>query len=82
GTGYCALYCLQQLPVVSLKIDRTFRDPVDTSSDDVAVLDTIITQSQGLGLNVVDEGINTQDRLRYILSLGVGFVQGLLYVKP
>ncbi|MDI5677126.1 EAL domain-containing protein, partial [Salmonella enterica subsp. enterica serovar Anatum] len=53
GTGYCSLSYLQQLPVDSLKIDRTFIDTIDTSSDDVPVLDTIITLSQRLGLNVV-----------------------------
>lgn len=73
---------LQQLPVDSLKIDRTFIDTIDTSSDDVPVLDTIITLSQRLGLNVVAEGVSTQHQLRYILSHGVGFVQGFLYARP
>ncbi|WP_139767915.1 EAL domain-containing protein, partial [Salmonella enterica] len=67
GTGYCSLSYLQQLPVDSLKIDRTFIDTIDTSSDDVPVLDTIITLSQRLGLNVVAEGVSTQHQLRYIL---------------
>lgn len=82
GTGYCSLSYLQQLPVDSLKIDRTFIDTIDTSSDDVPVLDTIITLSQRLGLNVVAEGVSTQHQLRYILSHGVGFVQGFLYARP
>ncbi|EDU0976552.1 EAL domain-containing protein [Salmonella enterica subsp. enterica serovar Anderlecht] len=82
GTGYCSLSYLQQLPVDSLKIDRTFIDTIDTSSNDVPVLDTIITLSQRLGLNVVAEGVSTQHQLRYILSHGVGFLQGFLYARP
>ncbi|EDV3150875.1 EAL domain-containing protein, partial [Salmonella enterica subsp. enterica] len=82
GTGYCSLSYLQQLPVDYLKIDRTFIDTIDTSSNDVPVLDTIITLSQRLGLNVVAEGVSTQHQLRYILSHGVGFVQGFLYARP
>ncbi|WP_139769228.1 EAL domain-containing protein, partial [Salmonella enterica] len=65
GTGYCSLSYLQQLPVDYLKIDRTFIDTIDTSSNDVPVLDTIITLSQRLGLNVVAEGVSTQHQLRY-----------------
>lgn len=82
GTGYCSLSYLQQLPANYLKIDRTFIDTIDTSSNDVPVLDTIITLSQRLGLNVVAEGVSTHHQLRYILSHGVGFVQGFLYARP
>ncbi|WP_411899155.1 EAL domain-containing protein, partial [Salmonella enterica] len=82
GDRFYSLSYLQQLPVGYLKIDRTFIDTIDTSSDDVTVLDTIITLSQRLGLNVVAEGVSTQHQLRYILSNGVGFVQGFLYARP
>jgi sensor c-di-GMP phosphodiesterase-like protein len=82
GTGYCSLSYLQQLPVDYLKIDRTFVDTIDTSGSDVPILDTIITLSHKLGLNIVAEGVSSEHQLSYILDHNVGFIQGYLYAKP
>lgn len=82
GTGYCSLAYLQQLPANYLKIDRTFVDTIDTSGSNVPILDTIITLCQKLGLDIIAEGVSTQQQLRYILGKDVGFIQGYLYAKP
>ncbi|KIQ51426.1 diguanylate cyclase [Citrobacter rodentium] len=82
GTGYCSLSYLQQLPADYLKIDRTFINTIDTSGSDVPILDTIITLSQNLGLQVVAEGVSSKHQLRYILDQGVNYIQGYLYARP
>ncbi len=82
GTGYSSLQYLKQLPLDQLKIDQSFvRDLVSNHSDN-AIVRTIIAMAQGLNLNVIAEGVETEDQRQILLSNGCHHFQGYLFSKP
>lgn len=82
GTGYSSLSYLKHLPIHALKIDRSFIQNLDHYSPDLPIVHAILTMGHGLGLRVVAEGIETNDQLSMLTSLGCDFVQGYLIEKP
>jgi diguanylate cyclase (GGDEF)-like protein/PAS domain S-box-containing protein len=77
GTGYSSLSYLHTLPLESLKIDRSFVR--EMTSDSVQIVSTIILLAQSLGLDVVAEGIETQEQLRQLRGLRCELGQGFLF---
>lgn len=78
GTGYSSISYLKSLPVSTLKIDRSFvRDIVDDKSDRVLV-ETIVTMGCTLGMNVVAEGVETEEQLALLKNYGCHSYQGFL----
>ena len=82
GTGYSSLARLKHYPLSELKIDKSFIDNICKSKDDLAITETIIAMSKTLQLKVVAEGIETQQQLETLLSLGCQIGQGYLLHKP
>jgi diguanylate cyclase (GGDEF)-like protein/PAS domain S-box-containing protein len=83
GTGYSSLNYLKRFPVSKLKIDRGFvRYLSDESSDDAAISRAIITLGHSLGLQVVSEGVETEEQLSYLRRQGCDAVQGYLISRP
>jgi len=82
GTGYSSLNYLKQLPVDTLKIDRSFITGIPQDKDDVKISSTIVTMAHGLNLNVVAEGIETEEQLQYLNTLQCGQGQGYYLAKP
>jgi EAL domain-containing protein (putative c-di-GMP-specific phosphodiesterase class I) len=83
GTGYSSLAYLRSFPVDSLKVDRAFIDQVaDTSSDDHALVRSIISLGQTLDVRVVAEGIETLEQRRELERLGCDRGQGYLLARP
>ncbi|GEM46818.1 EAL domain-containing protein [Deinococcus cellulosilyticus] len=82
GTGYSSLKYLQELPIDTLKIDRSFVNAVQSGSSDAPLVRTIILMAQSLGLNVVAEGVETVDQLVYLQSLGCSEAQGYHFSRP
>ena len=82
GTGYSSLAALQQFPVGTLKIDRSFVQHAATSRDDATLVRTIIEMGRSLELEVVAEGIETADQLAYLRGLGCHLGQGRLFGEP
>ncbi|MDH5396023.1 MAG: bifunctional diguanylate cyclase/phosphodiesterase, partial [Gammaproteobacteria bacterium] len=82
GTGYSSLSYLKQLPINTLKIDRSFIMGIPGDKDDVQITATIITMAHGLNMDVVAEGIETEYQLEYLNSLGCGRGQGYYLSKP
>lgn len=82
GTGYSSLNYLHCLPVNSLKIDRCFVDGITPSTINYQVVKTIMLLSQQLGLDVIAEGIETEQELAYLQGLGCQFGQGYLVERP
>ena len=82
GTGYSSLAYLKQFPLTTIKIDRSFIRDLTIDSDDTAIVDAIIAMGTGLELNVVAEGVETQDQMRYLRSSGCHIAQGFLIAPP
>ena len=82
GTGFSSLAYLKRLPIDILKIDRSFVSEVTTDRTDAALVKTIITLAHNLSLRVVAEGVESEDQLRLLLSLGCDEIQGYLFSKP
>lgn len=82
GTGYSSLSYLKQLPIDTLKIDRSFITGIPDDKDDVQITSTIISMAHGLSMDVVAEGIETENQLDYLNSLNCGRGQGYYLSKP
>lgn len=81
GTGYSALSCLQNLPVDTLKIDRSFVKPL-AKGEQGKIIETIILLGKNLGINVVAEGIETEEQLDYLKEMHCQTGQGFFLSKP
>jgi len=82
GTGYSSLSYLRQLPARQLKIDRSFIQDLEASSDARAVVDGVIKLAHALSLKVVAEGVETAGQHDILLDLGCDELQGYLFARP
>ncbi len=82
GTGYSSLSALQQMPVQTLKIDQSFVRDVSTDPEDATLVRTIIEMGHNLGLEVVAEGVETQEQSEFLRGQGCNYGQGLLFGQP
>jgi EAL domain-containing protein (putative c-di-GMP-specific phosphodiesterase class I) len=80
GTGFSSLNCLAKLPVDTLKIDRSFVEEMATGG--LTLVSVIINLARALRLNTVAEGVETDEQLRQLRSLGCDEMQGYLFGKP
>ena len=82
GTGYSSLGYLKNLPLDTLKIDKSFVQDVPEDASDTALVRTILGMGQSLGMNVVAEGVETEGQAGFLLTEGCGGAQGFLYARP
>jgi EAL domain-containing protein (putative c-di-GMP-specific phosphodiesterase class I) len=82
GTGYSSLSYLKQFPIDVLKIDRTFVDGLPDDKDDVALVEAIVAMAHSLNLQVVGEGVENDEQLSFLHSLGCDMIQGFHYSPP
>ncbi len=82
GTGYSSLSYLRSLHFDSLKIDRSFVNRVASDHDAHAVVGAIMELARTLHMNVVAEGIESEDQLKELMELGCDVGQGFLFSKP
>ena len=82
GTGYSSLLYLKDLPINILKIDISFIRDITRGPKELALVKAIVDLSRDLGLKTVAEGVETQEQLDLLKSLGCDFVQGFLLAKP
>lgn len=82
GTGYSSLSYLQELPISTLKIDRSFINSITSDPDSTEFARTIVTLARKLNLSVVAEGIETQEQANQLKVLSCEYGQGYLFAKP
>lgn len=85
GTGFSSLKYLQNLPCDRLKIDRSFIMNIGLSSDDAgdrALVENIMRLGSSFNLEIIAEGIETQEQAEYLQTLGCGYAQGFYYARP
>ena len=82
GTGYSSLSYLKDFPIDKLKIDKSFMKDIPKNKQDIAIIETIITLGHSLGLEVVAEGVETQEQLDLLREKGCDIIQGYFYGKP
>ncbi len=83
GTGLSSLSYLKEIPITTIKIDKSFVDGVPKSKKDSAILGAILNLCDSLDLKVVIEGVETKEQVEYLLMMPtVPTIQGYFYSKP
>ena len=82
GTGYSSLSALQRFPIERLKIDRSFVAGVGGNGNDEALVSAIVALAKRLSIEVVAEGVETEEQARYLTELGCRELQGYLFSRP
>jgi EAL domain-containing protein (putative c-di-GMP-specific phosphodiesterase class I) len=82
GTGYSSLSLLRDLPVATVKIDRSFVTPIATDRATRAIVRSVIALCQELAITTIAEGIETQEQLTSLRALGCNLGQGYLLGRP
>ena len=71
-----------QLPISTLKIDRSFIEPIKHAGSNVEIVQTIVMLAQSLGMKVIAEGVETVEQHQALLNLGCHHFQGYLFGRP
>jgi diguanylate cyclase (GGDEF)-like protein len=82
GTGYASLAYLKHLPCDKLKIDRSFISAVNDDPKDAAIVRGLLALTEGLGLHIVAEGVESRPVAQALQSLGCWTMQGYLFCRP
>jgi diguanylate cyclase (GGDEF)-like protein/PAS domain S-box-containing protein len=82
GTGYSSLSYLKKLDIDYLKIDKSFISNLATDPNDMALSEAIIVMAHKLGLQVIAEGVETEQQRSMLAGAGCDFIQGYLYSRP
>ena len=82
GTGYSSLNYLRELPVHTVKIDYSFVSEIERTKKGAALVAAIVGMAQGLGINIIAEGVENIAQSNYLGGLGCHIMQGFLFSKP
>ncbi|MEG4107969.1 EAL domain-containing protein [Microcoleus sp. S13_C5] len=81
-TGYSSLSLLKELPIDTLKIDRSFLQNLARNPNDTSLIQTIILLGRNLNMEIVAEGLETQEQIQILRELGCIFGQGYFFSRP
>jgi len=82
GTGFSSLSYLKKLPLDQLKIDQSFVRDLVSDHNDKAIVEAIITMAEAFGLNIIAEGVETEEQRAHLSYNGCNTFQGFLFSKP
>jgi diguanylate cyclase (GGDEF)-like protein/PAS domain S-box-containing protein len=82
GTGYSSLSYLHWFPVNTLKIDRSFVSRIGSDDENLEIVKTIVLLARNLKMNVIAEGIETEEQLQHLRDLKCDHGQGFYFSKP
>jgi EAL domain-containing protein (putative c-di-GMP-specific phosphodiesterase class I) len=76
------LQYLKKLPIDQLKIDQSFVRDLKTNDQDHSIVQTIIAMAKSLGIDVIAEGVETEEQKQLLIDYGCNHFQGYLFAKP
>ena len=82
GAGYTSLHALRELRFSTLKIDRSFVDRCVADTASAAIIHAVISVGRSLGMQVVCEGVETEEQAQFLRTAGVHLIQGYVYSRP
>ncbi|WP_163528278.1 GGDEF domain-containing phosphodiesterase [Halobacillus ihumii] len=82
GVGFSSMNYLSRLPVDAIKIDRSFIRQIGSDTSDVAIVSAIIAMAKSLNLQIIAEGVETEEHIDYLSDKGCHEYQGYYYSKP
>lgn len=82
GKGYSSLNYLRQLPISTLKIDKSFIDTISLDKKNKSLTDLIVKLGRSMDLCVIAEGVETQEQMNYLIKHKCNKIQGYLFSKP
>lgn len=82
GSGYSSLNLLKDIPADVLKIDREFFNGTVNSKKGRAVISSVVDMAKNLEMNVISEGVETQDQIDFLKEIDCNMVQGYYFSKP
>ena len=82
GTGYSSLSYLNKIPADLLKIDKSFIDRINTNESSRQYVAAMISMGHIMGLDVISEGVEQEEQLAALRSIGCDLIQGFIWGKP
>lgn len=82
GTGYSSITQLKDVPISTVKIDKSFIDNVTSNHADQSIINAILALCQSMGLKLILEGVETLDQRNFLRDKGFTLAQGFYYARP